>query len=90
MKKVRVVVSGRVQGVWFRASTRDVAVQLGVSGYVRNLPDGDVEFIAEGEDAQVEKLIAWAHKGPPYAHVVHVEVEELEYRGEFDSFTVKH
>jgi acylphosphatase len=90
MKKVRVVVSGRVQGVWFRASTREVALELGVRGYVKNLPDGNVEFVAEGEDAQVEKLLEWARKGPPYARVDEVRVEDLEYRGEFKDFSVRH
>jgi acylphosphatase len=90
MKRVRAVVSGRVQGVWFRASTREIAIELSVTGYVRNLPGGDVEFVAEGDDAQVDKLVQWARKGPPHARVESVDVEELEYRGEFTDFRVSH
>jgi len=75
VKRVRAVVSGRVQGVWFRASTRDKARELGVTGTVRNLPDGDVEVVAEGEEHVVEQLLQWLWHGPPFARVDQVEVE---------------
>ena len=88
MKKVRVVVTGRVQGVWFRSSTRDKARELGVNGYVRNLVSGDVEFVAEGDDLKVDRLIEWARRGPPLARVDDVKVNVLRYDNEYSDFRV--
>ena len=68
-KKVRAIVSGRVQGVWYRAHTRDKARELGLHGYVRNLADGDVEIVAQGEQSAVDALIDWSWTGPPMAQV---------------------
>ena len=73
---IRVVVSGRVQGVWFRESTRRRAEELGVYGYVRNLPDGRVEAVFAGEEAAVSAAVDFLRKGPPMARVDHVEIEE--------------
>jgi len=70
-------VSGRVQGVYFRASARQQAVRLGVNGYARNLPDGRVEVLMIGPTAATQALIAWLWQGPPSAAVTHVEVAEL-------------
>jgi acylphosphatase len=66
-------VSGRVQGVWYRGSCRDVARTLGVAGWARNLPDGRVEVVAEGPEDAVEQLVAWCKQGPPAAEVLAVE-----------------
>ena len=66
-------VSGRVQGVWFRGSCAEQAHALGVSGWARNLPDGRVEVVAEGDPEAVEQLVEWCHEGPAYAHVTGVE-----------------
>ena len=74
----RCFVSGRVQGVFYRASTRHKAVDLGVSGYACNLPDGRVEVLAVGEQTPVESLIGWLSVGPPAAQVSSVEVTELD------------
>jgi acylphosphatase len=71
---VRVVVSGRVQGVWFRESCRDAAVAAGASGWVRNLADGTVEAVFEGPEAAVERVVAWCREGPPRARVDEVQV----------------
>ncbi len=90
MKRVRAIVSGRVQGVWYRAHTRDKAVELGVHGSVRNLPDGTVEIVAEGEAAQVEALLEWARGGPPLAEVTEVAIEDLEPGGGFSDFKVRY
>jgi acylphosphatase len=79
--RVRLLVSGRVQGVFFRQSTADAARRLGVSGWVRNLPDGRVEAEAEGERAAVDALVAFCRRGPPAAHVDGVEVEPLPPSG---------
>lgn len=70
---VRVLVEGRVQGVWFRESTRREAERLGVAGWVRNLPDGRVEAVFEGDPAAVESAIAWARQGPERAVVTRLE-----------------
>ena len=73
--RAHVIVSGTVQGVGFRFSTLDEAIQLGVSGWVRNLPDGRVEAVFEGSKTDVEEIIQWCHKGPPAAVVKEVAVE---------------
>jgi acylphosphatase len=71
----RVLVSGRVQGVWFRESTRREASALGLSGWVRNLPDGRVEAHFEGDEAAVEAAIAFVRRGPEHARISDVAVE---------------
>jgi acylphosphatase len=74
----RCYVSGRVQGVFYRASTRERATALGCLGYARNLVDGRVEVLAVGDVSAVESLIRWLWQGPPAAHVTDVDVQELE------------
>jgi len=73
-----------VQGVWFRESMRSEAEQLGVTGWVRNLPDGSVEAVVQGESLAIDMLIAWSRNGPPLARVEQVEVEEAS--GVFTGF----
>jgi acylphosphatase len=74
----RIVVHGRVQGVFFRDSLRRLAERYGVSGWARNTPEGDVEAVFEGEPDDVERLVAFARTGPPDAHVKAVDVHEEE------------
>ena len=74
--RTHVFVSGRVQGVWFRESTREKATQLGVGGWVRNLLDGRVEAMFEGPSEAVRAVVEFVHDGPPSANVERVEVEE--------------
>lgn len=74
IKRVRLRVTGIVQGVWYRASTRERALALGLSGWVRNAPDGTVVLEAQGPPEQLDALIAWCHEGPPAAQVDGVEV----------------
>jgi len=89
MKRAHVWISGRVQGVWFRAHTRDKAMELGIKGWVRNLPDGRVEAVFEGEEEQVKKMIEWCYVGSPLAKVDDVQVKWEEPRNEFD-FIIKY
>jgi acylphosphatase len=89
MRRIRAIVSGRVQGVSYRASTAAKATQLGLVGWVRNDDDGTVELEAEGEDDQIAALVAWCHDGPPHAVVSRVAVEELALSGG-DRFDVRY
>jgi len=82
MKRAHVFVSGRVQGVWFRASTRDKAEELSLKGWVRNLPDGRVEAVFEGDDRAVEEMVEWCRHGPPMARVDRVDIEYEKPQGE--------
>jgi acylphosphatase len=86
--RARVVVRGRVQGVFFRGETRDRARSLGVSGWVSNRPDGTVEAVFEGQREQVESVLGWCRRGPAGAQVEAVEVAWEEPRGE-DGFGVR-
>jgi len=86
--RVRVVIEGRVQGVFFRASTRDEARSRGLAGWARNLPDGRVEALFEGDKRVVENMLAWCHKGPSYAYVARVEVEWQAYVGDLTDFRI--
>ena len=88
MRRVRAVVSGRVQGVSYRASTVDEARRLGLVGWVRNNADGSVELEAEGEPTQVAALLAWCEAGPPAARVDRVTTEELAATGKDTAFSV--
>lgn len=88
MKRVRIIVEGKVQGVFFRQSTKEIAYSLGLSGYVRNLENGNVEVEAEGEDANIEKLIEWIKKGPPLAKVTKLNIEYLPVTGDKLDFKI--
>jgi acylphosphatase len=89
MKRIHVFVSGRVQGVAFRWVTEDMAHQLGVSGWVRNLSDGRVEVMAEAEEENLLEFIKFLKQGPRHARVENIEVEWLESEGEFKSFEIR-
>jgi len=89
-QRVHVIVRGRVQGVYFRASARGCARQLGLAGWVRNHPDGGVELVAEGDKEKLAQLVMWCHEGPPGARVTDVNVEWQAGMGEFVGFAVKY
>lgn len=89
-KRVHVFISGRVQGVFFRASAKDEAKRLGLTGWVRNMPDGRVEAVFEGDEGLVESMISWCRKGSSYSRVDDVEVTTKECRGEFSDFGVRY
>jgi len=86
--RAHVYVHGRVQGVFFRATTRDKAIALGVKGWVKNCLDGSVEAVFEGEKDIVEKIVNWCKKGPEGAFVNHIDVHWEKRLGEFDEFSV--
>jgi len=88
LKQVQLLVRGRVQGVFFRASTQREAQRLALAGWVRNLPDGSVEILAEGDENRLNDLVAWAHRGPPAARVDHVEVRWGDFVGGASDFRV--
>lgn len=87
-KRIHLVVRGRVQGVYFRASAQREARQLGLTGWVKNRNDGAVELVAEGEEDQVKDLLAWAQNGPATARVDRVETRWRSYTGEFPDFRI--
>ncbi len=87
--RVHVFISGRVQGVFFRSSTKGKAEELGISGWVRNLSDGRVEAVFEGEEGSVKRMVEWCRKGPEYAWVDDVEVMSENYSGEFEGFALR-
>ena len=87
-KRLAIKVSGKVQGVWFRARTREEAEKLGLSGSVWNNPDGSVGIVAEGEEEQLQKLLSWCRRGPSLALVTDLTCDWQEYRGEFDGFNI--
>jgi acylphosphatase len=90
MNKIRMhlIIEGRVQGVWFRDSTRHTANRLGVYGWVKNRPDKTVEVVVEGLEEKVEEFVAWCHEGPPAARVAQVHETREVWQGEFDSFEI--
>jgi acylphosphatase len=88
MIRVSVIIHGRVQGVAFRHYTCQRALELGVTGWVRNLPDGAVEGLFEGDDSAVADLVKWCRSGPPAARVERLDIHEGQYIGEADSFSI--
>ena len=88
MKRLHIIVSGRVQGVGFRWATQKTARQLDVNGYVRNLPNGDVEIVVEGDEVAVDRMISWARHGPAFARVDSLKMDDLPGAAEYTEFGV--
>ena len=88
--KANVMVSGKVQGVFYRAETAVKARQLDITGWIRNLPDGRVEAVFEGDEADVQTMVEFCRRGPPNARVMNVEVVRGEWKGEFADFAVRY
>ncbi len=86
--RIRVVVQGRVQGVWFRESTRRMAEQRGIAGWVRNLPAGDVEAVFEGSSETVASALAWCRRGPEHAVVTALQAVDEEPEG-LEGFSIR-
>ncbi len=89
MKQLHLLVSGRVQGVGFRWSTQRQARQLGLGGYVRNLPRGDVEIVAAGDDAQVDAFVRWVRVGPQGARVAQLKVQPRPFDARLTGFDIR-
>jgi acylphosphatase len=88
--RARVIIHGLVQGVFFRASTREEAIRIGVGGWVRNLSDGAVQALFEGEKKKVEEILGWCHRGPSGARVSKVDILWEPYKGEFAHFDIRY
>jgi acylphosphatase len=88
--RAHVLISGRVQGVFFRAYTQRAAQERGVWGWVLNTRDGQVEAVFEGEKEMVEDMVRWCHQGSPMSNVVDVKVFWQEFTGEFEDFSVRY
>ena len=86
--RVHLIISGKVQGVYFRKHTQDISLENNVYGWVKNLLNGDVECVLEGLKSNVDKVIIWCHQGPPGSHVDNVKIKYEEYIGNFDDFKI--
>ncbi len=90
MKKVYLLIKGKVQGVFFRENVRKIAKEFGIKGYVKNTINGDVEVAAYGKDEKIRKLIKYCKKGPKNAIVEDVEIKKLDNKEEFEEFEIKY
>ncbi len=88
--RAHLIIEGTVQGVFYRAFTRDVAVTLGLKGWVRNLPDGNVEAVLEGEKGDIENAITMCYQGPSASRVSTINVLWKDYKGEFGTFDIRY
>jgi acylphosphatase len=86
--KAHLLVYGKVQGVFYRASAQQEAHRLGLRGWIRNLPSGEVESEVEGEEAEVEEFVAWCRQGPPRSLVSQVTVDRTPYQGSYSTFQI--
>jgi len=90
MRRLHMIIHGRVQGVFFRASTEEKARALGLTGWVSNLRDGTVEVMAEGSEEKLRALLHWCHQGPDHAHVAKVDEEWGEATGTWNNFRTEY
>jgi acylphosphatase len=88
MQTISIIVSGKVQGVWYRQSTKEKAAALGITGEVSNHPDGTVKIIATGTKEQLSAFTDWCKQGPPKARVTNLDVKELPFH-QFNTFTIE-
>ncbi|MCE8426531.1 MAG: acylphosphatase [Candidatus Methanoperedens sp.] len=86
--RIHVIVSGKVQGVFFRNSTKDKAIELDITGWVRNLGDGNVEAVFEGKKEDVDEMVKWCREGPKYAEVKDVKLRVGDFTGGFRGFVI--
>jgi len=90
MKRIHIIISGNVQGVFFRHNTNVVANKLGLTGFVRNLPNGNVEVIAEGDEEKLKELIEFCKEGPENCHVENTKIDYEEPKHEYETFSIKY
>jgi len=90
MQRVHIVIHGNVQGVFFRSNAKKIADSLGLKGYVKNMPDGTVEVVAEGPEDKLKELIGFCKKGPEAAEVSKIDVKFEKASNEFDGFEVRY
>jgi len=88
--KVHVIISGRVQGVWFRENTKSKAEPFGITGWVRNTSDGNVEAVFEGDEKIIEGILEWCNHGPPLSKVDNVEIKKQPASNDFDQFLIRY
>jgi len=88
--RAHILVSGRVQGVFFRENTQRKAKKLGVNGWIKNLSDGKVEVVFEGDKKSIGKIVGWVKNGPILAKVESIDIERQEYLGEFTDFEIRY
>ena len=86
--QVHVIISGRVQGVWYRAGTKQKAQELGLTGWVKNTVDGNVEAVFEGDESMVDEMVAWCRVGPPLAQVTNVKIIRNRVGSKCTGFTI--
>ncbi|HEU5462464.1 MAG TPA: acylphosphatase [Nitrososphaeraceae archaeon] len=86
--RVHLIISGKVQGVYFRKHTQDISLQNNVYGWVKNLQNGDVECVLEGLKSNIDNVMIWCHQGPPNSRVDNVEIKDEEFTGDFNEFKI--
>jgi len=89
-KQIKVVIKGHVQGVFYRVHTQNTADRLGIKGYVKNLADGSVEAVFEGDQPAIAEMIDWCRKGPDMSRVEHVRTQEIEALTNFKGFEIRY
>lgn len=89
-KSIHILLSGHVQGVYFRASARDRALELDLRGIVRNLRDGRVEIVAQGSESSLERFLEWCWQGPAHAQVDDLQIKDWEAGCEYETFSITH
>jgi acylphosphatase len=89
-KRIHIIVRGRVQGVFFRIHTQDIALKLDLSGWVRNCSDSSVEIVAEGNEKSLKNFEEWCYNGPPSSNIDTVDTKYSDSTGEFDTFRIKY
>lgn len=87
-QRVHIFVKGKVQGVFFRQATKTIAEKKNVTGWIRNLKDGRVEALLEGQDVDVSEVVEWSHRGPTNAIVDDIQIINEKYKGEFSKFDI--
>ena len=89
-KSVHILVTGKVQGVFFRQATKVIAIKNHVTGWIKNLESGQVEILLEGEDQNVNSIVEWCHNGPANSRVDEIKIEQQKFSGQYSNFEVRY